>query len=179
MTLGASLVGAGCGSGQLPATDAEAMLRDLDKVEHGVRAGECDATRPTLRRLDRNVADLPDDVDTEVRTALDGSVDHLGRLVAEQCKQRESDPVVTEPEPITPPAVDSTPEPSPTVTQPPLETEQPQKEEPEDEEPEDEEPKDEEPKDEEPREKEPKKDKPNPPKGDGRDPCPRGSAPQC
>ena len=163
------------------------MLRDLDKVEHGVRAGECDATRPTLRRLDRNVADLPDDVDAEVRTTLDGSVDHLGRLVAEQCKQREPDPVVTEPEPITPPAVDSTPEPSPTVTEPPLETEQQQREEPNDEEPVDEEPKAEEPTEKEPKEKEPqntkekepKKDKPKPPKGDGRDPCPPGSSARC
>ncbi len=154
------------------------MLRDLDKVEHGVRAGECDATRPTLRRLDRDVADLPDDVDAKVRSALDGSVDHLGRLVAEQCKQREPDPVVTEPEPITPPAVDSTPEPSPTVTEPPLETEQQQQEEPEDDAPEDEEPKEERPKDEEPKKKEPKREKPNP-KGDGRDPCPPGSSGRC
>lgn len=179
MAVGAPLLVAGCGSGELPATDAEAMLRDLNKVEYGVRAGECDATRPTLRRLDRNVADLPDDVDAKVRTTLDGSVDHLGRLVAEQCKQREPDPVVTEPEPITPPAVDSTPEPSPTVTEPPLETEQRQPEEPQDEEPEDEEPQDEEPRDEEPKEKEPKKDKPKPREGDGRDPCPPGSSAQC
>ncbi|HEV2773757.1 MAG TPA: hypothetical protein VGV57_13195 [Thermoleophilaceae bacterium] len=179
MTVGATLLVAGCGSGELPATDAEAMLRDLDKVEHGVQAGECDATRPTLRRLDRNVADLPDDVDAEVRTTLDGSVDHLGRLLAEQCKQREPDPVVTEPEPITPPAVDSTPEPSPTVTEPPLETEQQQREEPNDGEPVDEEPKGEEPKQKESKEKKPKKDEPKPPKGDGRDPCPPGSSPRC
>lgn len=180
LTVGAPLVVAGCGSGELPATDAEAMLRDLDKVEHGVRAGECDATRPTLRRLDRNVADLPHDVDAEVRATLDGSVGHLGRLVAEQCKEREPDPVVTEPEPITPPAVDSTPEPSPTVTEPPLEAEQPpQPEEPQEEESEDEEPKGKEPKEDEPKKKVPKKDTPNRPKGDGRDPCPPGSPARC
>jgi hypothetical protein len=179
LTVGASFLVAGCGSGELPATDAEAMLRDLDKVEHGVRTGECEATRPTLRRLDRNVADLPDDVDVGVRATLDGSVDHLGRLVAEQCKQRKPDPVVTEPEPITPPAVDSTPEPSPTVTEPPLETEQQREEEPRREEPADEEPKDEKPKEEEPKDEEPKEDKPKEPEGDGRDPCPPGSSARC
>jgi hypothetical protein len=159
LAVGAFLLVAGCGGSELPATDAEAMLRDLGKVEQGVRAGECTATRPTLRRLDRNVASVPDDVDAEVRTTLDRGVDHLERLVGKECKQREPDPVVTEPDPITPPPVQSTPEPSPTITEPPLEAEQQQ------EEPKDEEPKDEEPKIEKPKIEKPKK--PEKPKIDG------------
>lgn len=137
------------------------MLRDLGKVEQGVRAGECKATRPMLRRLDRNVAALPNDVDAGVRTTLDGGLDQLERLVGRECKQREPDPVVTEPEPITPPPVESTPEPPPTVTEPPPETEQQQQAEPQDEEPKDEEPKKDEPTKDEPKE-------PKEPKGDGR-----------
>ena len=179
---GALLLVAGCGGGELPATDAQAMLRDLGKVEQGVRAGECQATRPTLRRLDRNVASIPPEVDPEVRTTLDRGVDHLGRLVSRECKQREPDPVVTEPEPITPPPVESTPEPSPTITEPPPEHEDQLQEAPEDE---NEEPKT--PKrprgqelEEQSEAKEPRiRRKPKKLEGDGRDPCPPGSSAVC
>lgn len=133
LIVGVPLLVGGCGGRDLPATDAAALLRDLGKVEQGVRAGECKATQPTLRRLDRNIASVPDDVDAEVRTTLDRGVDHLGRLVSQECKQRP-DPVVAEPEPIAPAPVQSTPEPAPTVTEPPLETEHQHQEPPEDEE---------------------------------------------
>ncbi|MDQ4071279.1 MAG: hypothetical protein M3088_00165 [Actinomycetota bacterium] len=182
---GALLLVAGCGGGELPATDAQAMLRDLGKVEQGVRAGECQATRPTLRRLDRNVASIPDDVDPDVRRTLDRGVDHLGRLVGRECKQRESDPVVTEPEPITPAPVDSTPEPSPTITEPPPEHEDQRQEAPEDENKESKEDKapekQERPESEQPKEaEEPRiRRKPKELKGDGRDPCPPGSSAVC
>jgi hypothetical protein len=181
LAFGALLLVAGCGGGDLPATDAQAMLRDLGKVEQGVRAGECQATRPTLRRLNRNVASIPDDVDAEVRTTLDRGVDHLGRLVTKECKQREPDPVVTEPEPIAPPPVESTPEPSPTITEPPPEYEQ-QEEEPQYERTDNERPE---------REEDPAAEdsrgtqgptrtrKLKKPKGDGRDPCPPGSPAEC
>ena len=183
---GALLLVAGCGGGELPATDAQAMLRDLGKVEQGVRAGECQATRPTLRRLDRNVASIPADVDPEVRTTLDRGVDHLGRLVGRECKQREPDAVVTEPEPITPPPVESTPEPSPTITEPPPEHEDQLQEAPED----DDQESKQEPKAPEKQERQeserPKHDekprirrKPKELKGDGRDPCPPGSSAVC
>ena len=182
LAFGALLLVAGCGGGELPATDAQAMLRDLGKVERGVRAGECQATRPTLRRLDRNVASIPPDVDPEVRATLDRGVDHLGRLVGRECKQREPDPVVTEPEPITPPPVESTPEPSPTITEPPPEHEDQLQEAPEDE---NEEPKT--PKrprrqelEEQSEAKEPRiRRKPKKLEGDGRDPCPPGSSAVC
>ena len=134
LTVGVPLLVGGCGGRDLPATDAAALLRDLGKVEQGVRAGECKATQPTLRRLDRNIAAVPDDVDAEVRTTLDRGVDHLGRLVGQECKQRSPDPVAAEPEPIAPAPVQSTPEPAPTVTEPPLETERQYQEQPEEEE---------------------------------------------
>jgi len=134
LSVGVPLLVGGCGGRDLPATDAAALLRDLGKVEQGVRAGECKATQPMLRRLDRNIAAVPDDVDAEVRTTLDRGVDHLGRLVGQECKQRSPDPVVAEPEPIAPAPVQSTPEPAPTVTEPPLETEHQHQEQPEEEE---------------------------------------------
>jgi hypothetical protein len=165
---------AGCGSQPLPANDARAMLADLAKVEHGVRAGECQATRPTLRHLDRDVATLPEEVDPEARRTLKGGVDHLARLVTEQCKQKQPEPVVTEPEPVAPPPVESAPDAPPIVTELPPEPESQQRE-PRDEEATSEKAKDEEPKDEEPKESKETKE----PKGDGRDPCPPGSSAVC
>lgn len=185
LTLGGPLLVAGCGGRELPATDAQAMLRHLGKVEQGVQAGECEATRPTLRRLDRNVSSIPDDVDPEVRATLDRGVDHLGRLVAKECRQREPDPVVTEPEPIAPPPVESTREPSPVITEPPPEHEYQQREEAEDEDQELKRPKADKTQksedSEEPTEFERRTSRRSPKKleGDGRDPCPPGSSPVC
>jgi outer membrane biosynthesis protein TonB len=112
---------AACGGEKLPGDEAQALLRDLDKVEHGVRAGECTATRPTLRRLRRNVSGLDGSVEPALRTTLDGGVQHLTQLVADQCREAP-DPVVAEPEPAPTTPVDPTPDATPTVTQPPPET---------------------------------------------------------
>jgi outer membrane biosynthesis protein TonB len=119
----AALLSAGCGGGEeLPAKTASAITARLERVDKRVRAGECDDARATLKTLNGQVRDLPKEVDPAVRRTLSRGVDHLGKLVQQDCKQK--------PEPVEEPAVQppvvTTPDPPP-VTQP----EQPQVEEPE------------------------------------------------
>ena len=185
LTVSAALLAAGCGGAdqQIPTGSARALVADIDAVEQGVRAGECDRTGSRLQRLKRTAAELPEDVDAELRTTLEGGVVQLERLAKAECRQRKPEPVEEEPEPVAPPPVETTPEPEPEpepAPEPEPEPEPAPEPEPEPEpapepEPEPEpEPPDEEP----PGEDRPKK-KRDKPDDTVRDPCPPGSAATC
>ncbi len=173
----AALLAAGCGGAdqQIPSDSASALVRDIDAIEQGVRAGECERTGSWLQRLERTAGDLPEDVDPELRTTLEGGVDQLERLARAECRQREPEPVVEEPEPVAPPPVETTPEPEPEPAPEPEPQPEPEPEPEPKPEPEPEpEPKDEDP----PREERPKK-KRDRPDDTVADPCPPGSADTC
>ena len=128
LTLGflVALLVAGCGGGEeIPAKTASAITAGLERIDKRVRAGECDDARSSLKNLNGGVRELPRDVDPAVRRTLTNGVDHLGKLVQQDCTQKPEP--VQEP-PVQPPVV-TTPEPPepPPVAQP----EQPQVEEPE------------------------------------------------
>ena len=111
--LALALLAAGCGGGGgISQENATALVSNLDSVERGARAGECERTRPALLGLERRVQALPSDVDDEVQSTLDTGVQNLGRLFRAQCRQKPK-PV---PEPIAEPTIDTTPEPE--VTEP-------------------------------------------------------------
>ncbi len=162
---------AGCGGGEaIPQQTAVAFVSNLDSVERGVREGECERTRPTLRGLEQRVRALPGDVDRDVRSTLGRGVQNLERLFEAECKQKPE----PEPEPIAPPPVEAAPEPEPTAPEP----EVPTVIEPEESKPE--EPKEPKPEEQEPEEpKEPKEPKADNPAGEENDVCGENPAPTC
>lgn len=125
LTVGAVLlVSAGCGSdddkGEPLPGDAVAMLeRRLDEVERRFRdgtetnnVGACnDIETDSYTAIDDTVAALPQDVDADVRDALEDGLARLKQLTSEGCSDVE--PARTEPEETPPPQ----PEPPPPVTE--------------------------------------------------------------
>ena len=134
LSVGAALlVSAGCGSEEekgepLPADAVTAIDRRLVEVQRRYDAavednivGACqDIENDSYKVIDKTVEGLPDDVDEDVRDALEESVARLKDLTREGCSDVR--PTRTEPEETTPPET----EPPPTVTEtvpPPAQTE--------------------------------------------------------
>ena len=134
LTVGAALlVPAGCGSDDekgepLPADAVAAIERRLDEVQRRYDAGveddnvgACqDIEDDSYKAIDDTVEALPDDVDADVRDALEESLARLQDLTREGCSDVR--PTRTEPEETTPAEA----EPPQTVTEtvpPPTETE--------------------------------------------------------
>jgi len=112
----------------IPSRDAQYLVAQLDEAERRVSNRAClDARQGNLVRIERNVANLPDDVNQNVRDALSESVDNLGTLIEEKCRERpkpepeptptETTPTETTPEPTTPDPGPTTTEEKPTETQ--------------------------------------------------------------
>ena len=183
----AALLAAGCGGAdqQIPTGSARALVSDIDAVEQGVRAGECDRTGSRLQRLKRTAGELPEDVDAELRTTLEGGVVQLERLAKAECRQRKPEPVKEEPAPVAPPPVETTPAPEPEPEPAPEPAPEPEPEPAPEPEPEPKpkpkpEPKPEpEPEPEEPPRQDRPKNKPDKPDDTVADPCPPGSAATC
>lgn len=131
--LGACLAAAaGCGAddeGEPIPTESAALLQSqLDNIEARIQNGSVGACEdvlggprsPNMEPVQQAIADLPDDVDEDVRTGLEDGFDHLFQLVDERCtelrEQAESEqqPAGPETETVAPPE---------TVTVPPPETE--------------------------------------------------------
>lgn len=94
---------AGCGGDDegepIPAQQAEPMLDQLDNIERQVAAGNCGSAEFQVTgdgELQDKVAALPDDVDADVRSALEDGVDRLLDLVEEQCGEDEEERTDTE-----------------------------------------------------------------------------------
>jgi hypothetical protein len=135
LALGACLAAAGCGSDdeggkQIPADIAQALEAQLTSVERRLDNGTPGACKDILegpRGPDREsvqqlLAQLPDDVDPDVRDALEQSFENLWSLVESRCQELENEqPAQTE-------TAEPEPEPEPTPTEttetiPPPETE--------------------------------------------------------
>ena len=102
LLLGVAVVAAACGGGEpIPSKRAAGIRRDLNTIERGLEARQCEQTRPTFRRLIRKVRNLPSDVDRGVRLTLIDGVQRLEELFEAECEE------VPEPMP------EPTPEPTP------------------------------------------------------------------
>jgi hypothetical protein len=134
--LGAGLAIAGCGGDEegepIPAQTAQALQAELDGVQARIDNGSAGACNdilegdrgPNLERVQQLIDGLPDEVDPDVRSALEDSFDRLWELVQQDCddkaqeeeseRQEEPEP---EPEP-TPTETEQEPEPTPTETEP-------------------------------------------------------------
>jgi hypothetical protein len=121
----------GCGSDEegkgIPRDAAAALERQLASIQDrfGVGGGACnditDGEDPNTTAVQQTIDSLPDDVDPDVRDALQQSFDRLFELVQEQCEEPPTDTNTTEtqpPETETTETTETTP-PETTETEPP------------------------------------------------------------
>ena len=122
--LAAVLGVAGCGGDEeegapIPADTATALENELDNVQARLDNGSVGACRdilegdrgPNLERVRELLDSLPDDVDPEVRSALEDSFDRLWELVEQDCEDKAQEERESKPDP------EPEPEPTPTVTE--------------------------------------------------------------
>jgi hypothetical protein len=145
----AAVAVAGCGGDEegapIPSATANALDAELDNVQARLdngSAGACNdilegSRGPNLERVNQLIDQLPKDVDSDVRAALEQSFDHLWELVEQDCdekaqreqNQQEQQPEETTPTETTPPETtptETTPtETTPTETTPPSEEQLP------------------------------------------------------
>jgi hypothetical protein len=136
LALGACLAAAGCGSDDeggkpIPAETAAALASQLDGVEARLENGSPGACRdilqgtrgPNLDAVQQLLSGLPDDVDPDVRDALEQSFDNLWSLVESKCEELQADePTQTQTQPEPEPETDTTEVPTETTETTPPET---------------------------------------------------------
>jgi hypothetical protein len=148
MLLAVSLAVAGCGGDDegtpIPSATATALDGELNGVQARLDEGSAGACRdilegprgPNLERVQELIDAMPDDVDADVRSALEDSFDRLWELVQQDCDDKareeksqqepEPEPTETETETETETQTETTPtETEPTETTPPAEEELP------------------------------------------------------
>jgi hypothetical protein len=130
-----SLVVAGCGGDEegkpIPVASATALNNELDGVQKRLDEGSAGACRdilggprdPNMPRVRELIDAMPDDVDSDVRSALEDSFDRLWELVQQDCDDKASKDEQAQPEP-------QPEEPTQTETQTETETAPAQPEEP-------------------------------------------------
>ena len=141
--LALALVAAGCGGDDegepIPATSAASLQAQLDGVQGRLDNGTAGACKdilegprgPNLDQVNQIIDSLPDDVDADVRSALQESFDNLWDRVQDKCDelseaQQQQQPTETETTPPeTTPTETTPPETTPTETTPPAEEELP------------------------------------------------------
>lgn len=129
--------GGGNDEGLIPGGRAEALLRELDRVDREVRTGDCESVGGSVSRLQEEVNALSNDVDAGLRTRLQAGVDNLAEIAPDECLdgQRTETTDTTETTETTetvPPETTETTTPTETVppettqtTEPPVETSPP------------------------------------------------------
>jgi len=138
MLVAAGLAAAGCGGDEegkpIPAATASALQTQLDDVQRRIDQGSAGACRdileaPESRGADRQqvqdlIDSMPDDVDADVRSALQDSFDRLWDLVEQDCEDKDSKKEETNTTPAetetqtTPTETDTTPTETETETTP-------------------------------------------------------------
>jgi hypothetical protein len=95
LVLSASAALAGCGSSDpdpsIPLESAQTMVTTLREVEANVDAGSCEVAGDKVEELKGEIADLPSEVDDDVRQGLENGADQLGILIndPDQCERPE------------------------------------------------------------------------------------------
>jgi hypothetical protein len=94
IALAASLAVAGCGSdneseGDLPADDAGTLLGQLEEVQANLDVGSCFVAADEADNLIADIQDLPNDVDSDLRQALERGAEQLKTLLEDpdQCER--------------------------------------------------------------------------------------------
>lgn len=133
---------AGCGSEEeqgepIPADSVAALERQLVSIENRFAAGggACgDITGgadPNSTAVQQAIDSLPENVDPDVRQALQDGFDRLFTLTTDQCDEQQGQDTTTEEQPTETETQPTETEPPPTETEPPpTETEPPPTEEP-------------------------------------------------
>ncbi|HEX2358233.1 MAG TPA: hypothetical protein VHH72_00305 [Solirubrobacterales bacterium] len=82
---------AGCGGDDQPdpsiqPVDARTLLATLQEVEDNVEVGSCFVAADKVAELRSEIEQLPSDVNSDVRTALEEGTDRLDALVPAECE---------------------------------------------------------------------------------------------
>ena len=130
LAVAVSLAVVGCGGDEegkpIPAATATALNNELDGVQARLDQGSSGACRdilegprdPNMARVQELIDAMPDDVDSDVRSALEDSFDNLWDLVQQDCDDKaQEEKSQQEPEPTK--TEETTPETTPTETTPP------------------------------------------------------------
>lgn len=104
---------------------AEKIKQDLDGLDDAVAKGHC-AQRASreLENVRRQIANLPESTDPELRERLQQGIEHLEQIAPAECEENRTDTTPTETD-TTPTETDTTPTetaPPPTQTAPPTQT---------------------------------------------------------
>ena len=122
---------AGCGGDEegapIPSATATALNNELDGVQARLDQGSSGACQdilggprdPNTARAQELIDSLPDDVDSDVRTALQDSFDRLWDLVEQDCEDKAQREQEQKPETNTEPEPEPTPTETETETEPP------------------------------------------------------------
>jgi hypothetical protein len=100
-----ALAAAGCGGDEegkpIPAGTAETLNLQLQKVQERITQGSVGACKdildapdergPNKKQVQDAIDSMPDDVDPDVKSALQDSFDHLWELVEQDCEDKESE----------------------------------------------------------------------------------------
>ncbi len=130
LALAAGLAAAGCGGDDegapIPQATATALNAELDGVQARLDQGSAGACQdilegprdPNMDRVQQLIESLPDDVDADVRSALEESFDRLWDLVGQECDDKAQEQEQDQPDTNTTPT-DTTPtDTTPTDTTP-------------------------------------------------------------
>jgi hypothetical protein len=130
-----SLAVAGCGGDEegkpIPAATATALNNELDGVQRRLDQGSAGACRdvlggrhdPNVPRVQELIDAMPDDVDSDVRSALEDSFDQLWDLVQQDCDDKaQEEKSQQEPEPQEPAQTDTDTTPTDTTDTTPTDT---------------------------------------------------------
>ena len=118
---------AGCGDKApgIPKRDASELTRLLRKAQTASDNPEqqCDVLLATVTKLERKVAELPSNVDSDVRDTLANGVRNLAESSTSLCQGTQTTPTTTTPPPTTetvpPPTTQTIPPPTTPTTPPP------------------------------------------------------------
>jgi hypothetical protein len=93
----AGLALAGCGGdsegeGDIPASEAATLLGQLEEVQANVDVGSCFVAADETENLITEIEDLPDEVDADLRRALENGAEQLQVLLQDpdQCERPET-----------------------------------------------------------------------------------------
>jgi hypothetical protein len=112
VALAMGIASAGCGDDEgspIPAATATELNAELDGVQARIDNGSAGACRdilegsrgPNLERVNELIDGMPDDVDPDVRSALEESFDRLWELVQQDCDDKAQQEEESQPEPET------------------------------------------------------------------------------
>jgi hypothetical protein len=131
----ASVAVAGCGGDEegkpIPATTAAGLQAQLENIQGRIDQGSEGACKdilggprdPNKEQVEQLIDSMPDDVDSDVRSALQDSFDHLWDLVQQECddkapkEQTNTAPAETQTEETTPTETETETEPAETETE--------------------------------------------------------------